>query len=125
VTLAAVGTCTIQATQSGNTTWAAAAPVKGSFQVAAPCDVTGDSPASVADVQLMIDEALGVAPAVNDLNHDGAIDVSDVQRVINAVLQLGWGARLKSDVDWVAWVGRTPSGVPSGPADPLVGPFLW
>jgi len=39
-------------------------------------------------VQLMINEALGVAPAVNDLNHDGVIDVVDVQRVIDAVLLL-------------------------------------
>jgi len=33
VTLVAVGTCTIQATQAGNTNWAAATPVKQSFQV--------------------------------------------------------------------------------------------
>ncbi len=33
VTLVAVGTCTIQATQSGNTNWAAATPVNQSFQV--------------------------------------------------------------------------------------------
>jgi polyvinyl alcohol dehydrogenase (cytochrome) len=34
VTLVAVGTCTIQATQPGNTIWAAATPVNQSFQVA-------------------------------------------------------------------------------------------
>ncbi len=33
VTLAAVGTCAIQATQAGNANWAAAAPVNQSFQV--------------------------------------------------------------------------------------------
>jgi hypothetical protein len=33
VTLVSVGTCTIQATQAGNTTWAAATPVNQSFQV--------------------------------------------------------------------------------------------
>jgi hypothetical protein len=33
VTLAAVGTCTIQATQAGNTNWNAATPVNQSFQV--------------------------------------------------------------------------------------------
>jgi hypothetical protein len=89
VTLVAVGTCTIQATQAGNSTWAAASASQ-SFQVTPfTCAVTGDGPASVADVQLMIDEALGAAPAVQDLNHDGVINVGDVQKVINAVLQLG------------------------------------
>jgi sugar lactone lactonase YvrE len=34
VTLVAAGTCTIQATQAGNSNWAAAAPVNQSFQVA-------------------------------------------------------------------------------------------
>ena len=33
VTLVAVGTCTIQATQAGNATYAAATPVNQSFQV--------------------------------------------------------------------------------------------
>ena len=33
VTLVSVGTCTIQATQAGNTNWAAATPVNQSFQV--------------------------------------------------------------------------------------------
>jgi subtilase family serine protease len=88
VTLVAVGTCTVQATQAGNTSYSPAPSVNQSFQVEARCDVTGDSAASVADVQLMINEALGVAPAVNDLNHDGVIDVVDVQRVIDAVLLL-------------------------------------
>jgi hypothetical protein len=33
VTLNATGTCTIQATQAGNSNWAAATPVNQSFQV--------------------------------------------------------------------------------------------
>ncbi len=40
VTLGAVGTCTIQATQGGNTNYAAATPVNQSFQVTAPPTVT-------------------------------------------------------------------------------------
>jgi hypothetical protein len=89
VTLVAVGTCTIQATQAGNATWAAASASQ-SFQVTPfTCAVTGDGTASIADVRLMIKEALGVAPAVQDLIHDGVINVDDVQEVINAVLQLG------------------------------------
>jgi hypothetical protein len=46
----------------------------------------------VSDVQLIISEALGVAPAVNDLQHDGVVNVGDVQIVINAVLGMGCSA---------------------------------
>jgi subtilase family serine protease len=89
VTLVAVGTCIVQATQAGNSTYAIAPFVNQPFQVTPfTCDVTGDSAASVADVQLIINQALGVAPPVSDLNHDGAITVGDVQKVINAVLLL-------------------------------------
>jgi hypothetical protein len=37
----------------------------------------------------LIDEALGVAPAANDLNGDGVVNAVDVQIVINAALGLG------------------------------------
>jgi uncharacterized repeat protein (TIGR01451 family) len=57
-----------------------------------PCDVNQDQSTNVADVQRVINEALGVAPAVNDLNHDGAVNVPDVQIVINAALGLGCSA---------------------------------
>jgi hypothetical protein len=53
------------------------------------CDINGDGSVSVSDVQLVINEVLGVSPAVHDLNHDGRITVADVQIVINAVLGLG------------------------------------
>jgi hypothetical protein len=53
------------------------------------CDVTGVGNTSVSDVQLEINEALGVASAANDLNNDGWVNVADVQIVINAVLGLG------------------------------------
>jgi hypothetical protein len=53
------------------------------------CTITGDQVASVADVQRMINAALGVDPPVNDLNQDGTIGVVDVQIVINAVLGSG------------------------------------
>jgi hypothetical protein len=88
VTLAATGACTIQATQVGNTTYNLSSSTQ-SFQVLPfTCAITGDTAASVADVQLMIHEALGMALAVNDLNHDGVINVGDVQKVIDAVLLL-------------------------------------
>ena len=50
------------------------------------CNVTGDNSTSVADVQLMINEALGVKKASNDLNGDGVVNVLDVQIVIAAAL---------------------------------------
>ena len=42
----------------------------------------------MADVQLIINEALGVAVATHDLNGDGVVNVADVQKVINAALGL-------------------------------------
>jgi hypothetical protein len=54
-----------------------------------PCDPQQNVIVNVADVQLLIDEALGVAPAANDLNGDGVVNAVDVQIVINAALGLG------------------------------------
>jgi len=56
------------------------------------CDVNQDGSTSVADVQLVINEALGVSPATQDLNGDGLVNVVDVQIVINAALGLGCSA---------------------------------
>jgi hypothetical protein len=53
------------------------------------CDINGDGTVNVSDVQLVINEALGVSPAVHDLNHDGVVNVADVQKEINAALGLG------------------------------------
>jgi hypothetical protein len=53
------------------------------------CDINGDGAVNVVDVQLIVNEALGVTPPVNDLNHDGSVNVADVQIVINAALGLG------------------------------------
>ena len=55
----------------------------------ATCDINLDRNTNVSDVQLIINEALGVVPAVHDLNGDGSVNVSDVQKVINAALGLG------------------------------------
>jgi hypothetical protein len=43
----------------------------------------------VADVQQVINEALGLAPPVNDLDGDGAVTVADAQVIINAAMGLG------------------------------------
>jgi hypothetical protein len=47
----------------------------------------------VTDVQLMINEVLGVAPPANDLNADGVINVVDLQIVTNAAVGLACAAR--------------------------------
>ncbi len=59
----------------------------------ASCDINGDGSTNVSDVQIIINEALGVVPSAHDLNGDGAVNVADVQIVINAVLGLGCNAR--------------------------------
>jgi hypothetical protein len=50
------------------------------------CDVMQKGVYLVADAQRMINEALGADSAVSDLNGDGAVNVVDIQLVMNAVL---------------------------------------
>ena len=50
---------------------------------------TGASTPTVADVQQIVNEALGVMPPNDDLNHDNVVNVADVQKVIGALLDLG------------------------------------
>jgi hypothetical protein len=42
-----------------------------------------------ADVQVLIDEALGFSPAVNDMNGDGVVNVADIQAELDAALSVG------------------------------------
>ncbi|HEX3743491.1 MAG TPA: M12 family metallopeptidase [Bryobacteraceae bacterium] len=51
-----------------------------------PCDLDQDGMFTVADVQAMVNEALGQAPGLNDLNDDQVVNVVDIQIAINAVL---------------------------------------
>jgi aryl-phospho-beta-D-glucosidase BglC (GH1 family) len=51
-----------------------------------PCDVNHDGAVNIADVQLIINEALGLSSCTADLNGDGKCDIVDVQRVITAAL---------------------------------------
>jgi hypothetical protein len=54
------------------------------------CDVMNEGTAVGAlDVQQIVNEALGVAPATNDLNGDGVVNIVDVQIVIGAAAGLG------------------------------------
>jgi hypothetical protein len=55
----------------------------------ATCTMTGDTTASITDVQFIVSEALGVVPANNDLNNDGVVNIADVQKVLNSALHLG------------------------------------
>ena len=57
--------------------------------VVSPCDPNHDASANVHDVQLMINEALGVGSAIHDLTGDGSVGVADVQIAINAAYGLG------------------------------------
>jgi hypothetical protein len=61
------------------------------FMVQSPkmCDISQTANTNVADVQLMIDEALGVKSPTDDLNNDGTANIADVQVVINSALGLG------------------------------------
>ena len=53
------------------------------------CDVNGDGNTNVGDVQLIVNQVLGVVSASCDVNGDGAVNVADVQQVVNAVLGMG------------------------------------
>jgi len=57
------------------------------------CDINGNQATNVADVQLVIKEALGAIQAVHDLNGDGVVNAVDVQIVMNAALSLGCAAK--------------------------------
>jgi hypothetical protein len=52
------------------------------------CDINNNGTATVAAVQLIVNQALGSATALNDLNQDSVVNVVDVQIVINAALGL-------------------------------------
>jgi hypothetical protein len=54
-----------------------------------PCNVSGDETTSVADLQTIINEALGITAPVNDLNGDSVVNVVDLQQVVRALFGLG------------------------------------
>lgn len=57
-----------------------------------PCEINNNGAVNVADVQLLINQAAGRAQPANDLNGDGAVNVVDVQIEIDAALNLGCSA---------------------------------
>ena len=94
------GVATVTATANGSAgTYqvnVAAGPVTGKFILTnsaySPCDVNQDTQTDVKDVQLMVNQSLGLAPA-NDLDNDKIVNVVDIQIVVNAVLKLGCEAQ--------------------------------
>ena len=53
---------------------------------AATCDANADGSTNVVDVQLSVNQALGVSSCASDINQDGTCNVVDVQRMVNAAL---------------------------------------
>ena len=85
----ATASLTNQASVSGGGSATANASDPTTITHLTTCNVNGLGSTNVADVQTIINEALGVMPAVNDLNGDGVVNLVDVQIVINALLGLG------------------------------------
>jgi hypothetical protein len=50
------------------------------------CDINSDGVVNVVDVQLVLNQSLGLAACTADLDLNGTCDIVDVQRVINAAL---------------------------------------
>jgi hypothetical protein len=53
------------------------------------CNASGNGTTNVGDVQLVLNQVLGLSPALNDLNRDGAVNVVDAQIVIDAAMGVG------------------------------------
>jgi hypothetical protein len=78
------------------------------------CNVTGNTTVGVADVQLIISEALGVAQPANDLNADRVVNVTDVEIVLNAALGQACLAGSVSTALHTGAVTRLPAAGPKG-----------
>jgi hypothetical protein len=50
------------------------------------CDLNHDGVVNVKDLQILINQALGMAAPVTDLNHDGMVNGIDIQRLIALIL---------------------------------------
>jgi hypothetical protein len=54
-----------------------------------PCDVNRDGATTAADIQVVINEVLGVIPPTSDINRDGVVNIFDVMLYVNAALGRG------------------------------------
>ena len=53
------------------------------------CDLSQNLTTTVTDVQAIVNEVLGVASPVHDLNGDGVVNIVDIQLVVNAAIGFG------------------------------------
>lgn len=81
------GIYTVNAEYSGDNNFT---NIQGSLTqtVRSLCDVNGDGVFTIADVQRVLNEAMGAAKAADDLNADGHVNVTDLQIAINALMGL-------------------------------------
>jgi len=77
---------TNQVSVSGGGSASAVANDPTTIVTASPCDVNFDLVTNINDVQMMLKQALGESPAVNNLNGSGGVNLVDVEIVIQAVL---------------------------------------
>jgi glucose/arabinose dehydrogenase len=55
--------------------------------ITSPCDLNNDGSANISDVQLCVNQAIGItACSTGDINRDTSCNVIDVQRAVNAAL---------------------------------------
>ena len=50
-----------------------------------PCDINQDRSIDMNDIRAIMLQVLGGPPPYNDLNHDGVVNMLDVQKVVNAI----------------------------------------
>jgi hypothetical protein len=51
-----------------------------------PCDVNRDGVTNDGDIQVVINEVLGVIPPISDINRDGVVNILDLMLYVNAAL---------------------------------------
>ena len=54
-------------------------------------DVNNDGAVNIVDLQLLVNQVLGLTSGKADINGDGAADVVDIQLLVNAILGVGCG----------------------------------
>jgi hypothetical protein len=62
------------------------------IQSVSRCDANGDLKTDIADLQSVMNQAMGLSMAINDLHAGTAVNLVDVQIVINVLLNLGCSA---------------------------------
>jgi hypothetical protein len=60
-----------------------------SLPILSLCDLSQNLTTTVTDVQAIVNEVLGVASPVHDLNGDGVVNIVDIQLVVNAAIGFG------------------------------------